>query len=231
MKVAVIGAGACGLTAVKCCKDEGLEPVCFEQESNIGGLWYFTSEDRATVSSVYKSTIINSSKEMMCFSDFPMPKDFAPYMHNTYVMKYFQLCAENFDLYKHIRFRTRVIDIKKVQDYEKSGRWELSYRKSDDGVESEVKKEVFGAVLVCTGHHWKVSWPSFPGMNEFSGVQMHSHSYKDYKPFEDKTVLIVGEWPRPPPYSPCLPLFKYGLCCTCFFFFAFFRVQKLECLI
>jgi dimethylaniline monooxygenase (N-oxide forming) len=36
MKVAIIGAGASGLTAIKCCIDEGLEPVCYERSNDIG---------------------------------------------------------------------------------------------------------------------------------------------------------------------------------------------------
>lgn len=38
MNVAVIGSGASGLTAIKCCLDEGLIPVCFEREHDIGGI-------------------------------------------------------------------------------------------------------------------------------------------------------------------------------------------------
>lgn len=40
-RVAVIGAGACGLVSIKCCLDEDLEPTCFERSSDIGGLWRF----------------------------------------------------------------------------------------------------------------------------------------------------------------------------------------------
>ena len=36
MRVAVIGAGASGLAAIKCCLDEGLEPVCYERSRDIG---------------------------------------------------------------------------------------------------------------------------------------------------------------------------------------------------
>ena len=43
-RVAVIGAGASGLTAIKCCLDEGLEPVCFEKSGYIGGLWHYTED-------------------------------------------------------------------------------------------------------------------------------------------------------------------------------------------
>lgn len=42
MRVAVVGAGVSGLAATKCCLDEGLEPTCFEQSQDIGGLWRYT---------------------------------------------------------------------------------------------------------------------------------------------------------------------------------------------
>lgn len=41
-RVAVVGAGVSGLAATKCCLEEGLEPTCFEQSENVGGLWYYT---------------------------------------------------------------------------------------------------------------------------------------------------------------------------------------------
>lgn len=40
-RIAVIGSGASGLTCIKCCLEEGLEPVCFERSGDIGGLWRF----------------------------------------------------------------------------------------------------------------------------------------------------------------------------------------------
>lgn len=39
--VAVIGAGPSGLTSIKSCLEEGLEPTCFESSEDIGGLWRF----------------------------------------------------------------------------------------------------------------------------------------------------------------------------------------------
>lgn len=41
-RVAVIGAGVSGLSAIKCCLDEDLEPTCFERSDDFGGLWKFT---------------------------------------------------------------------------------------------------------------------------------------------------------------------------------------------
>ncbi|KFW64768.1 Dimethylaniline monooxygenase [N-oxide-forming] 5, partial [Pygoscelis adeliae] len=39
--VAIIGAGSSGLCAIKACLQEGLEPICFERTTDIGGLWRF----------------------------------------------------------------------------------------------------------------------------------------------------------------------------------------------
>ena len=195
LKVAIIGGGASGLTSIKCCLDEDLEPVCFEQEDYIGGMWQFT-EDRSKTSSVYRSTVINTSKEMMCFSDFPIPKEFPSYMHNSYVVRYLKLYADHFGLEKFIRFGCAVTGVRKAQDFARSGTWIVSSTSSSHcgpTNQSETVVEEFGAVMACTGHHWQPSWPSFKGMDIFQGFQMHSHSYKDFKGFEGKTVLVVGE--------------------------------------
>ena len=110
MRVTIIGAGASGLPCIKACNDDGLEPVCFEAEDEIGGLWHFTEEERH--SSVYRSTVINTSKEMMCYSDFPIPMEFPPFMHHGKVIEYLHLYAKAFDMYKFIRFRTKVVEIR-----------------------------------------------------------------------------------------------------------------------
>ena len=72
--MAVVGAGASGLVSVKTCLEAGLEVVGFERADKVGGLWHFTEKAREGVSCVHRSTVMNSSKEMSCFSDFPAPK-------------------------------------------------------------------------------------------------------------------------------------------------------------
>ena len=39
-QVCIIGAGASGLPAIKCCVDEGIDPVCYERSHDIGGGFY-----------------------------------------------------------------------------------------------------------------------------------------------------------------------------------------------
>ncbi|XP_060070817.1 flavin-containing monooxygenase 5-like [Ylistrum balloti] len=187
--VAVIGAGASGLPAIKCCLDEGLEPTCFERTNDIGGLWNYTEEVRSDQACVMKSTVINTSKEMMCYSDFPIPAEYPVYMHNTYVQKYFRLYADRFDLEKYIRFNNEVIRIVKHENYETTGQWTLQVR---DRKSKEVTSHVFDAVMVATGHHAQKKMPDFPGMDSFKGTITHTHDFKSTDDYVNKKVVVVG---------------------------------------
>ena len=106
--VAIIGAGASGLAAVKCCLDEGLEPVCYEMSPYIGGLWHYTDKVGERQACVIRSTVANVSKEMMCFSDFPPAKEFPIYMYHSEVLKYLEDYADHFKLREHIHLQTEV---------------------------------------------------------------------------------------------------------------------------
>ena len=57
MQVAVVGAGVSGLTAVKCCRDEGLDVVCFETRNDLGGLWNYTETVLPGQSNVARSVM------------------------------------------------------------------------------------------------------------------------------------------------------------------------------
>jgi len=57
MRVAVVGAGVGGLAAVKCCRDEGLDVVCFERRNDLGGLWNYTETVEPGQSNVTRSEI------------------------------------------------------------------------------------------------------------------------------------------------------------------------------
>ncbi|XP_019643098.1 PREDICTED: dimethylaniline monooxygenase [N-oxide-forming] 5-like [Branchiostoma belcheri] len=190
-KVAVIGSGASGLAAMKCCLDEGLQPVCFEKGTDIGGLWNFREDALPGFASVYRSTVINTSKEMSSYSDFPIPKEYPNFMHHSWVIKYFRLYADNFGLIKHIRFRHHVDHVKPREDFSQTGQWDVTYTNEKKG---NTSTEIFDAVMVCTGHHVYPNYPrdSFPGIDHFQGKTLHSHDYKDQRGFENKRVVVIG---------------------------------------
>ncbi|KFO94620.1 Dimethylaniline monooxygenase [N-oxide-forming] 4, partial [Buceros rhinoceros silvestris] len=189
-RVAVIGAGVGGLASVKCCLDEGLEPICFERSEDIGGVWrYMDSTDDGRVS-VYRSVITNTSKEMSCFSDFPCPEDFPNYLPHGLLLEYFRMYARRFDLLRHIRFKTTALSVRRRPDFATSGQWEVVTE--TDGVQ---ESHVFDAVMVCTGHYQEPYLPlaSFPGIDTcFKGQYLHSREYKDVEAFRGKRILVVG---------------------------------------
>lgn len=55
--------------------------------------------------SIYRSLTINVSKEMMCYSDFPIPAGYPNYMHHSKILTYFRMYAEHFKLMQYIRFQ------------------------------------------------------------------------------------------------------------------------------
>lgn len=191
VRAGIIGAGSSGLTAIKCCLDEGHEPVCFEKTDEVGGLWHYRGENDKfpELGSVFKSTVINVSKERMSYSDFPCPKEFPNYMHNKQVSKYLRMYAEKFDLLKHIQFNTSVVSVRKTSDFEVSGRWDIELK---DEKSQKTRWETFDALFVCNGHHAKPNIPDFPGIEDFQGTKVHTHYYKTPEPFKDKKVVVIG---------------------------------------
>ncbi|XP_064139002.1 flavin-containing monooxygenase 2 isoform X2 [Loxodonta africana] len=188
-KVAVIGAGVSGLISLKCCVNEGLEPTCFERTEDIGGLWRFKENVEEGRASIYQSVITNTSKEMSCFSDFPMPEHFPNFLHNSKLLEYFRIVARKFDLLKYIQFQTTVLSVTKRQDFSSSGQWEIVTKSN-----GKEQSAVFDAVMVCSGHHILPHIPlqSFPGIERFKGQYFHSRQYKHPEGFEGKRILVIG---------------------------------------
>ena len=127
-RVLVIGAGVSGISSIKCSMDEDLDVVGVEKTGSIGGLWNYTPEVVNGQPCVNKSTVINTSKEMTAFSDFPMSEEYANYMHNTKLMEYFTTYAQHFGVMKKIRFYTEVLNLRKSSDFDSTGRWDVTMK-------------------------------------------------------------------------------------------------------
>ncbi|GFQ93172.1 dimethylaniline monooxygenase 5, partial [Trichonephila clavata] len=188
-RIAIIGAGPCGLTAAKCCLEEDLDVVVFDKTDNIGGLWCYRDDDQEGIPSVMKSTVINTSKELSSFSDFPPPAHFPNFMHNSVMFQYFKMYAEKFGVLRHVQLMTEVLQVTPADDYEKTGRWQVTSKRLKDGA---INTEEFDGVLLATGHHSCPQMPDFPGLKSFKGDVIHTHSLKKATGYEDKVVLVVG---------------------------------------
>jgi cation diffusion facilitator CzcD-associated flavoprotein CzcO len=178
----VIGAGSSGITAVKALAGHGFDVTAYDKSDRVGGNWVWGNTNG--MSSAYRSLHINTSRERMEYSDFPMPKSYPDFPHHTHIAKYFDAYVDHFGIRDRIRFETGVEHAARRPD----GVWEVSL---DDG-----STHRYDALLVANGHHWDPRWPepAFPGSEDFEGVQMHSHDYKGDDPdlFRDKTVVVLG---------------------------------------
>jgi dimethylaniline monooxygenase (N-oxide forming) len=192
-RVAIVGAGASGLPAIRHAILYGIEPVCFECTEHLGGLWRYTEGGTNVhgqeLSCVMKSTVINTSKEMTAFSDFPPPAEYANFMHNSKLYDYFKQYAEYFELKKYIKFKHWVKNVERAPDYDKTGKWKIDYLEPD----GKENSEIFDGVLIATGHHALPYYPpKWPGQDKYKGEISHAHDYRDHRGFEDKAVAIVG---------------------------------------
>ncbi|MEM8523861.1 MAG: NAD(P)-binding domain-containing protein [Bacteroidota bacterium] len=181
-KIAIIGAGPSGITALKNILDQGLEAVVFDRNNEVGGNWIYSEKEGH--SSVFETTHIISSKTLSQYEDFTFDefdKSVADYPSHDELRRYFQAYAERFELYPHIRFRTMVLHCERLGAEE----WKVE-------IEQDGKRKTlhFTDLVVCNGHHWQPRYPAYEG--EFTGEFLHSHQYKKAAPFEDKRVLVIG---------------------------------------
>lgn len=188
-RVAVIGAGPSGMGAMKELMEEGIEPVCFERTGHYGGLWRYHDDDTEGIASVMKTTIINTSKELGAISDCPPPAEFPNYMHHTMMYEYLSMLLKKYGGQKFINFYQQLTSVVPATDYEETGRWVVTTKDTRNGT---VSSATFDGVMVCVGHHVYPNMPSFPGMEEFQGKIIHTHSLKKVNGFEDQRVVVVG---------------------------------------
>ena len=176
--VCVIGAGSSGIAAAKALHERGIPFDCYEKSDQVGGNWVFGN--RNGMSSAYRSLHINTSRERMEYSDFPMPKSYPDFPHHTHIAEYFNDYVDRFGVRDRIVFETGVEHARRGDD----GVWTVTLDTGDT--------RTYDALAVANGHHWDPRWPepAFPG--EFNGKQMHAHYYVDNDDFRDKNVLVVG---------------------------------------
>ncbi|SCF16860.1 Predicted flavoprotein CzcO associated with the cation diffusion facilitator CzcD [Micromonospora chokoriensis] len=178
-QVAVIGAGAAGLAAVKALRDVGAAVVCFEATDQVGGLWVYGSPD----SPAYRTLHLNTSRGRTQFADHPMPTDWPDYPDHTRVAGYLADYVDRFGLGEHIRLRHAVERVTRNPD----GTWTVAASGPDAPVEVTVD-----AVVVANGHNRvpKLPEPSYPGT--CTAEQMHSHDYRGPEQLTGRRVLVVG---------------------------------------
>jgi hypothetical protein len=174
-RVAIVGAGPAGLTALRACTAAGLDAVAFERGARIGGIW--SLEDRPTAA--YPALHLITSRARTEFAAFPMPGGTPDYPSREAVGRYLEAYAEHFELFPRIRLSTEVT----AATRDGAG-WALAL--ADGSTES------FDALIVASGHNEVPKWPDPPYPGAFAGRQLHALDYPGAAPFAGQNVLVVG---------------------------------------
>jgi dimethylaniline monooxygenase (N-oxide forming) len=181
-RTCVIGAGSSGIAGLKGLLERDVPVQAYEASDRVGGNWVFGN--RNGMSSAYRDLHINTSRERMEYSDYPMPKRFPDFPHHTHIASYFNDYVDHFGLREHIRFETSVHHAGRRPD----GVWELELRPA----RGEGRTELYDALVVANGHHWDPRWPEPPFPGRFDGEELHAHHYVEADGWRDKRVVVLG---------------------------------------
>lgn len=204
-RVAVIGAGPSGLAVLRSFAVAGAaagagadapEVVCFEKQSDWGGLWNYTwrtgldEYGNPVHGSMYRYLWSNGPKECLEFSDYSFDEHFgAPipsFPPREVLADYITGRAERSGIRDQIRFNTAV---RWVSFDEDSQQFSVTV---EDLTDKSTRVEVVDYVVVATGHFSIPNLPQYEGFRQFPGRILHSHDFRDAQEFTGKDLLVLG---------------------------------------
>jgi len=166
--VAVIGAGAAGVTSARWRLDARLEPVVFERTGAVGGIW------RSDTGLAYPSLRTNTSKQKTAFSDLAFDSALPDHPMRDDVLAYLERYADVTGVRPRIRFGRAVAAVR------------------PDGTGWTVDGEPFDAVVIATGLFARELEPTLRDRERFRGTIVHSSDYRDPAAFAGRDVVVVG---------------------------------------
>ena len=199
-RVAIIGAGPSGLAQMRAfqslaAKGEDIpEIVCYEKQSNWGGLWNYTwrtgldQYGEPVHGSMYRYLWSNGPKEGLEFADYSFEEHFgkqiASYPPRAVLLDYIEGRVKKAGVRDWIKFNTIVSRVEA-----EGHKFSVTSRDLPSGAESN---EVFDYVVCASGHFSTPNMPDFEGFNSFKGRILHAHDFRDALEFKDQDILIVG---------------------------------------
>ncbi|XP_071733558.1 probable flavin-containing monooxygenase 1 [Rutidosis leptorrhynchoides] len=204
-KIGIIGGGISGLAAAKQLSE--YTPVVLEATESIGGVWKHCS---------FRTTKLQTPRCDYEFSDYPWPlRDNSSFPSYAEILDYLNSYANHFDLFKFIKFNSKVIEIRLASEQPPatgatgkgniynfpSGKpvWEVAVQTTTDGSSTStanIQWYGFEFIVVCMGKYGDV--PIIPkyrmnkGPEVFKGKVMHSQEYSNLN-VEDSCRLLKGK--------------------------------------
>lgn len=201
-RVGIIGAGPSGLAqlrAFEAAKKEGLEVpevVCFEKQSNWGGMWNYSwrtgvgKYGEPIHGSMYKYLWSNGPKECLEFSDYSFDEHFkkpiSSYPPRPVLFDYIQGRIKKNNVRDYIRFDTTARWVSFDEDTQK---FTVVF---DDLKIDKTYTEEFDYLVVASGHFSTPNMPYFKGIERYPGQVIHAHDFRGADQFKDQDLLLIG---------------------------------------
>ena len=201
-RIAIIGAGPSGLAQLRAfqsakMKGEDIpEVVCFEKQSDWGGLWNYTwrtgvdEDGEPCHCSMYRYLWSNGPKEGLEFADYTFDehfgKEIASFPPRAVLFDYIKGRVEKAGVRDWIRFCHVGRDIRFDDD---TGMFTVTAR---DWKNDREAIESFDHVIVASGHFSTPNVPHYPGFENFNDRILHAHDFRDAREFSGKDILILG---------------------------------------
>jgi trimethylamine monooxygenase len=201
-RVAIIGAGPSGMAAMRAFQSAAKKKtkipgvVCFEKQSDWGGLWNYTwrtgldEHGEPVHGSMYRYLWSNGPKECLEFADYSFEEHFGKpipsFPPRAVLWDYIKGRVEKAKVRKWVRFNSPV----RMVTWDKKNKvFDVTIH---DHNKDLVYTEQFDNVIVASGHFSTPHVPEFDGIKTFNGRVMHAHDFRDAVEFKEKHVLIVG---------------------------------------
>lgn len=201
-RVAILGAGPSGLAqlrAFEAAQRDGVEIpeiVCYEKQSDLGGMWNYTwrtgldAYGEPVHGSMYRYLWSNGPKECLEFADYSFEEHFgrpiASYPPRAVLRDYIMGRVAKSHMRQYICFNTAVHWVAYDAD---TGKFSVTVR---DLKRDELSTEQFDHVIVATGHFSTPNAPYFEGLEQFPGRVLHAHDFRDACEFQGKDLLLIG---------------------------------------
>jgi trimethylamine monooxygenase len=202
LRVAIIGAGPSGLAQLRAFESarrkgaEIPELVCYEKQSDWGGLWNYTwrtgldEYGEPVHGSMYRYLWSNGPKECLEFADYSFEEHFGraipSYPPRAVLHDYIMGRVQKSGVRPYVKFNHAV----RWVDYSaETGKFSVTVKDLKADV---LSVEEFDWVVVACGHFSTPNMPYFEGLERFPGRVMHAHDFRDAVEMAGKRLLMVG---------------------------------------
>lgn len=168
--VLIIGAGPAGIASAYAMEQAGIRYKVIDRAATIASTWY----------SLYPSLRLNTSRFFSHMPGMRFPLRYGLFPSGRDYHRYLERFVERHTFNIHLG-----IEVYRVSQ-EPDGRWCVE---TSEGVEH------YPVVIPATGIFSNPVLPDIPGIDDFQGLMIHSHDFKNPAQVTGKRVLVVGNGP------------------------------------